>query len=341
MTTDNNNPLHIYQEQHVEESDSHDSGATTLRSRKVITTTVTSATVTTFSSTSASSTAPSKSAKLAGLGLYKTLGRLQAFSGIGLATFVAVHVVSPILAVAGGMESANNAMLWGRVFYQNRMVEIGLIIGSFAIHLLAGSLRAMLRTYWKTKRTSRSVAIPGEEGSTNTSATSASDASVTSTKQPASPPFFGSLFSVKAPGAGLYEWQRWSGWLLIPFLLVHVGMYRLLPIVIYGDSSLIDYSLVTWMFREGNQAVHYFGMVPLILLGLYHGTGGLFVAIDRSLLPRGWRWSTKKLKNLNWYQSAIAWIVAPLVLIGLWRIVEAPGPIPMAKYYQKLWELPE
>ncbi|KAG0261392.1 hypothetical protein DFQ27_002977 [Actinomortierella ambigua] len=351
MTTDDSHTQQVHQEQHVEESVTYEGDTTTIRLRKVKTTTTTTSNNT---SSPSSTKSHSTTAKLAGLGFYKTLGTIQALSGIGLATFMAVHVVSPMLAAVGGTDLANKGMLWGRVYYQNPYIEIGLITGSFAIHLLVGTMRAMLRTYWKARKSSRATSIPGEDGFpeiATASLTAADDNGNSGDKlqrpSASSPPsFLGSLFSAKAPGAGLYEWQRWSGWLLIPFILVHVGMYRLLPIVIHGDSSLIDYSLVTWMFQaEGGsgQAVHYFGMVPLVLLGLYHGTGGLFVSIQRSWPSRrdGRKWSIQRLKDLNRYQIAMAWAIVPVALVGLWRLVEAPGPIIMAEQYQKMWELPE
>ncbi|KAF9972839.1 hypothetical protein BGZ73_003985 [Actinomortierella ambigua] len=340
MATEDTHTPQVPQGQRVEETAAHVGDTTTLRSRTVKTT-ITS----TNHSASTITKNQSTTAKLSGLKLYNSLGTIQALSGIGFATFVAVHVVSPMLAAVGGIDLANKGMVLGRVYYQNPYIEIGLITGSLVIHLLAGTLRATLRTYWKARKSSRAVAIPGEEMSAAVTMTATNNGDGVDKKQP-QPSFFGSLFSAKAPSAGLYEWQRWSGWLLIPFLLVHVGMYRLLPIVIYGDSSLIDYSLVKWMFHAedgSGQAVHYFGMVPLVILGVYHGTGGLFVSVQRSW-PSRWsarKWSIQKLKELNRYQFKIAWVVTPIALVGLWRTVEAPGPIPMAKHFQKMWELPE
>lgn len=52
------------------------------------------------------------------VGFYQGLGRLQAISGLGFAAFAFVHVIPPMLASFGGVELANKALIWGRVYYQ-------------------------------------------------------------------------------------------------------------------------------------------------------------------------------------------------------------------------------
>lgn len=52
------------------------------------------------------------------VGFYQGLGRLQAISGLGFAAFAFVHVIPPVLAAFGGVDLANKALIWGRVYYQ-------------------------------------------------------------------------------------------------------------------------------------------------------------------------------------------------------------------------------
>lgn len=51
------------------------------------------------------------------VGFYQGLGRLQAISGLGFSAFAFVHVIPPVLAAFGGVELANKALIWGRVYY--------------------------------------------------------------------------------------------------------------------------------------------------------------------------------------------------------------------------------
>lgn len=52
------------------------------------------------------------------VGLYQGIGRVQAFSAMAFSTFAVIHLVPPMLASVGGVELANKALLWGRVYYQ-------------------------------------------------------------------------------------------------------------------------------------------------------------------------------------------------------------------------------
>ncbi|KAF9972838.1 hypothetical protein BGZ73_003984 [Actinomortierella ambigua] len=317
--TAENTPREIHQEQQVEESTTQN-GNMTIRSRKTTTTT-------TISTTSHSG---DTTKKLAYVGLYQTLGKIQAASGVSLAAFVAIHIIPPALAAVGGTELANRALLWGRVYYQNPVVELALVVGAFTVHTLSGTLRALIRTYWKAKPHSRTIAVLADEASTESDK---QDRSV-STGTPKNKSFFESLFSSKAAGVGLFQWQRWTGWSLVPVVLGHAVTYRLLPYLEFGDSSLIDYSFVTFVFRD-NALLQYFYFLPLIAFGVYHFAGGLVVSIDRAL-PQKYRFSTKTLRETKKAKIALAAVSIPLLTAGLYRLATTPGIIPMAKYYQRL-----
>ncbi|KAG0261393.1 hypothetical protein DFQ27_002978 [Actinomortierella ambigua] len=328
MSTENTLP-EVQREHQVEESTTHD-GNKTIRSRK---TTITTTTTTTSTS---SSHGGDVTKKLAYVGLYQTLGKLQAASGVSLAAFVAIHIIPPALAVVGGTELSNRALLWGRVYYQNPLVELTLVVGAFTVHTLSGTLRAFIRTYWKAKPHSRAISVPADEATSDSGNKdrSPSSSAISASDAPNSTSFFESLFSSKAAGVGLFQWQRWTGWSLVPIVLGHAVTYRLVPWLEFGDSSMVDYSLVTFMFRD-NALLQYFYFLPLIGVGVYHFAGGLVVSIDRSL-PKKYRFSTKTLRETKKAKMVLAAVAIPLLTVGLYRFATAPGYIPMAKYYQRM-----
>ncbi|KAG0245449.1 hypothetical protein BGW41_000076 [Actinomortierella wolfii] len=315
----------------VEESLTHEGEESVIRSRKITTTTTT-----TTKTASSSGQSIDTTKKLAYAGLYQTLGKIQAASGESLAIFVSIHIIPPALAAIGGTELANRALLWGRVYYQNPFVELALVAGGLAVHIASGILRASIRTYWKAKSHSRNIALPADEAIStpdNKNNDQSQNPSGTATSQKKRS-FLDSLFSNKAAGVGLFRWQRWTGWSLVPVVIGHAVTYRLFPMLEFGDSSLIDYSFVTFMFRD-NALLNYFYFLPLIGFGVYHFAGGLIVALDRSL-PAKYRFSLTTLRETKKLKVALAWVLTPLATVGLYRLATAPGAIPMAKYYQRL-----
>lgn len=57
------------------------------------------------------------------VGLYQGLGRVQAYSAMAFGSFALIHMVPPVLASVGGLNLADKALMWGRVYYQVRREE--------------------------------------------------------------------------------------------------------------------------------------------------------------------------------------------------------------------------
>ncbi len=75
----------------------------------------------------------------------RTLVRVQAGSGLVFAIFVVAHLLNTLLAPLGAA-TYDGVQSTLRGVYQAPWVEIGLLLGSFLVHLLSGVLRARRRT---------------------------------------------------------------------------------------------------------------------------------------------------------------------------------------------------
>ncbi len=272
------------------------------------------------------------------VGLYQGLGRLQAYSAMAFGTFGIIHLVPPILASVGGVDLANKALIWGRVYYQTYGVEQVLVYGSLGVHLGTSLCRFAVRMVWKAK-----ALIVGEDRSlskqiktTTTTTTTAISTestvtSVTSSTGKTNGGVHGGSGGGSAPG--LLSFHRVTGWLLAPFVLAHMDQMRMVPLRILGDSSMLDYSYITFLYRM-RRPVPYALLVGLMA---YHMFSGAPVAFNM-MLPKG---SERRIKTQELVQSkktrmVVAGVVSSTMLVGVIRIMMAKGPIPMAKLYRSL-----
>ncbi|KAF9958095.1 hypothetical protein BGZ72_000900 [Mortierella alpina] len=254
------------------------------------------------------------------VGLYQGLGRLQAYSAMAFGSFALIHMVPPVLASVGGLDLADKALMWGRVSYQTYGVEQVLVFGSLAVHMGAGLCKAAVRVVWRIRAYYAST-VPA------TAATSAKvDASASETTIAASPRPGGT-----APG--LFPYHRLVGWLLTPIVLGHMDTMRMKPLKVLGDSSMIDYSFVSYLHRIGRPSPY----VLLVGFMAYHMVGGGPVAFNMAL-PKGSerRIKAKQLIQSRKVRAAVAGTVTAVAMVGVYRILTAEGAIPMSKIYARL-----
>ncbi|KAG0057023.1 hypothetical protein BGZ83_002261 [Gryganskiella cystojenkinii] len=271
------------------------------------------------------------------LGLYQGLGRVQAVSALAFAGFCFIHMVPPALAAFGGIDLANKAILWGRVYYQEPIVEGVLVLGSLNIHIFTGLARALIRLVWKGKAWNASR--PQKNKQVTSSSSESTDGSIKSTKTTtatttttrSSRTSSSSGGSASTPGA--FPYHRLIGWLLTPLVIGHINAMRAKPFNILGDSSLIDYWYVTHIHRIGHRPPY------ILLVGFltYHMYGGAIAAYN-AVLPKG---SKKRVQVQEMIRSrktraAVAGVVTTVVMVGAYRIFTAEGTIPMAKLYGRL-----
>ncbi|KAG0230522.1 hypothetical protein BGX31_005804 [Mortierella sp. GBA43] len=270
------------------------------------------------------------------VGLYQGLGRLQACSAMAFGTFGIIHLVPPILATVGGVELANKALIWGRVYYQTYGIEQVLVYGSLGIHLGTSLCRFAVRMVWKAKALiageDRSLSRHTETTTTTTTTAISTESTVTSVASSTST-VNGGTRSGSGSAPGLFSYHRVAGWLLTPFVLAHMDQMRMIPLEFLGDSSMLDYSYVTFLYRM-KRPVPYALLVGLMA---YHMFSGAPVAFNM-ILPKGSkrRIATQKLVQSKRARMVVAGVVSSAVLVGVIRIMMAKGPIPMARLYQSL-----
>ncbi|KAF9545213.1 hypothetical protein EC957_011192 [Mortierella hygrophila] len=283
------------------------------------------------------------------VGLYQGIGRVQAFSAMAFSTFAVIHLVPPMLASVGGIELANKALLWGRVYYQTNGLEQVLVSGSLLVHLGAGLCKAVIRMVWKVKSyysgssssTSPRAAIEERDTPTvnkeSSTMTNASGSTTTTTKiTTITKTTGGGSGSGSASAPGLFPYHRLAGWILTPMVIAHMNDMRLAPLEVLGDSSMVDYSFVTYLHRVGRSGPY------ILLVGLlaYHMFGGGPVAFNM-VLPKG---SARRVKVQDLVRSkkvrgVFAAVVVGVVVVGTARIMFAEGPIPLSRVYLSLLDL--
>lgn len=121
-------------------------------------------------------------------------------------------------------------------------------------------------------------------------------------------------------------------------VLSHMAQMRLAPIEVLGDSSMIDYSYITYLFRAGSRPEQYatlVGYVTLLGLTLYHMFGGGPVALNR-VLPSERRIKAQDLIRSKRVRLFAALSVSAIASVGVYRIGFAEGGIPMARLYRSL-----
>ncbi|KAF9104090.1 hypothetical protein BGX29_002467 [Mortierella sp. GBA35] len=269
---------------------------------------------------------------------------------MAFSTFAMIHLVPPMLGAVGGVDLANKALIWGRVYYQTYGLEQVLVTGSLFVHLGAGLCKAVIRLVWKVKSYYSSssssslsskgaiedgAAITEESSSTTTtsSSDSASTSTITTTTTTTSGKFVSSSSGGGASAPGLFPYHRLVGWFLTPITIAHMAQMRLAPLEILGDSSMLDYSFVTYLHRIGRSGPY----VLLVGFLAYHMLGGAPVAYNM-LLPRGSsrRMKVQELVRSKRVRAAVAGVVSLVALVGTGRIMYAVGPIPLSRVYLSL-----
>ncbi|KAF9962423.1 hypothetical protein BGZ70_008058 [Mortierella alpina] len=263
------------------------------------------------------------------VGLYQGLGRLQAFSAMAFGSFALIHMVPPVLASVGGIDLADKALMWGRVYYQTYGVEQVLVFGSLAVHMGAGLCKAAVRLVWRINAYYASTAPTTASEATKDNA-SVSELTAAASSHPGGT---GGGGSAGGSAPGLFPYHRLIGWLLTPMVLGHMDTMRMVPLKVLGDSSMVDYSFVSYLHRVGRPSPY------LLLVGFmaYHMVGGGPIAFNMAL-PKG---SERRIKARELIQSrkvraAVAGVATVVAMVGVYRIMTAEGRIPMSKIYARL-----
>lgn len=206
------------------------------------------------------------------------------------------------------------------------------MFGSFNLHLGTSLLRALIRLTWKAKAYFAARKQGGSDQQQDQEPSileSESTASSTTSMTRSSSSNSGGTAST--PGA--FPWHRLVGWFLTPLVLGHMNATRFKPLDAFGDSSMVDYSLITYVHRMGHRPPY----VLLVGFLLYHMIGGGIAAFNVAL-PKGSqrRISMQTMVKSRKTRGILTGLSTTLVMVGVYRIVTAEGVIPMARLYSTL-----
>ncbi|CAG8477256.1 5379_t:CDS:1, partial [Paraglomus brasilianum] len=83
---------------------------------------------------------------------YGYLTIVQSGTAIVFSTVLVTHLSAIALANFGGIHLTNKAIILGRVFYQNRLLEPIVVFGAFWGHVLSGLAKRGIKLYWKYRK---------------------------------------------------------------------------------------------------------------------------------------------------------------------------------------------
>ncbi|CCX33207.1 hypothetical protein FPQ18DRAFT_405788 [Pyronema domesticum] len=229
------------------------------------------------------------------VGLWLT--RTQKYTSYLFLSFLGVHAstaaLSPLLS---NLDSSNPSLLLARTYYYQSTptIEALLIPGSLALHITSGLGLRLYRHLRQRHRYGGSV--------------------------PAS--------------VSMWRWRNFStlsrtGYLAIPFVALHAGLNRLIPLWVDGDSSQIGLEFVAFGFYEGEWGKWIGGAFYAGLIGLvsYHTVFG-------------WSYWMKVSERRRKLVGAAAVGVAAVWAGGLAKVV-VEGKVGgyLGRHYEKLYRV--
>ncbi|GAA6026931.1 hypothetical protein JCM8097_005973 [Rhodosporidiobolus ruineniae] len=279
---------------------------------------------------------------------------VQNASAAAFTVFGVLHLASPLSALLPSQQQylssaenrASGIQLLAREVYQGELSEPILVWGSLAAHILSGValrwLQVLRRLEWRKLRREEVKALAREsvknvrfavadevedmvdEAEVVATTTADEEVVVRSTNSTSS-----SLFPTP-------NFHQKTGYLLVPFLLHHLWVHRLLPSSPFPpisslSPSFFSYSFVSLSLSHSSPLLRYasaFAYTATTLLATYHGLVGWRVLLDptapRSLAPRRKRAGEKvgflrRLTGRREWQAAWVALVAG-VAVGTARI---------------------
>ncbi|CAG8460538.1 8033_t:CDS:1 [Diversispora eburnea] len=276
---------------------------------------------------------------------YYRLTIVQAGTAAVFTTFLVTHLSATALASFGGIELTNKTIVLGRVYYQNKFLEPIVVFGSLCGHIIAGIAKRVIKQYWKYKKQDQRKLIgevrirvekttadeTDEHGGVRQKITTKTTTTIT-----------GSHITRALVLIGQYH--HLTGYLLIPSVLAHALLNRILPRRHFGDSSMINASYVTLSLKKWPRS-SYLGLTALIAIGVYHVGSGLpaVYKILKSLLIKknGEKISESAKKRQRYIRngiivSTIGLLMAGILVIG-GKIGKDNTRIPLRKEYLKVY----
>ncbi|RLV91212.1 hypothetical protein JA1_004039 [Spathaspora sp. JA1] len=229
--------------------------------------------------------------------LIPVLYKFQKYSAYSFLSFIGIHLTSvivvPILPITPTIKQDVFSMTKA-VFHSIPLYETAFIYGSSLVHIISGVTLRIIRTYQKhidkrkkkhkkkisTYNMNDSIQIKDDDDDIGLGGISN---------------IFGLGYKKSwiSQTFGISPLQ-FSGYLLLPLVAFHYFKFRLSPLLIEGDSSLINLDYITYVVNLRNPTFNLLALSGLIWTATYHTVNGLL--------------KLNKKFNKNWKRFGLAMI---------------------------------
>jgi succinate dehydrogenase/fumarate reductase cytochrome b subunit len=220
------------------------------------------------------------------------LRKAQAYSIIPFGGFAAIHIFSVVITPAiFGPEAGNDMIGLGREIYHVPIVELSILL-SATIHVTSGILLNFTRKYYNyIKYGKTKLGKNFKKDSIKNSMKIKSNIENTEVKDINEG--LGGISSIVGAGSRPSITARWlglsplsfSGYMFLIFLGGHVFYERIAPLIVDGDSSMIDLNYVSHGLQETFWKT-FNGINLLVITGTYHMLVGLNRYLGRFTLKQ-------------------------------------------------------
>ncbi|EGW30021.1 uncharacterized protein SPAPADRAFT_63639 [Spathaspora passalidarum NRRL Y-27907] len=206
--------------------------------------------------------------------LFPILYKIQKYSAYSFVSFVGIHLTSvvivPILPIDTGIKQEVFSLAKA-VYHALPLYETTIIYGSSLLHVISGVTLRVLRTYErqqkkKNKKTGHfnmndSIQIKDSDDDIGLGGIS-------------------SIFGLGYKKSWISQTfgvspLQFSGYILIPLVAYHYFKFRLSPLLVEGDSSLINLDYITYMVNLRNPTANLLALSGLVWTATYHVCNGL------------------------------------------------------------------
>ncbi|ODV95063.1 hypothetical protein PACTADRAFT_34803 [Pachysolen tannophilus NRRL Y-2460] len=210
--------------------------------------------------------------------------KAQKYSSIVFSVFALLHGSSVLISPLISVEIADEVMMMSRTIYQMPGLEGILIFGSLTVHILSGITIRILRNIRKKSYYGGSGSSPERRETHNSERPERSDViNVTKRKNKKLDDDYGlggvATFLGIGPRKSFISRKlglsplSFTGYLLVPIVAYHIFQERIIPLIIDGDSSLINLGYISHALARKN-IITFTGLTFLVWCASYHIVSG-------------------------------------------------------------------
>ncbi|KAG7748528.1 hypothetical protein KL912_002433 [Ogataea haglerorum] len=203
------------------------------------------------------------------LKVVRTLALLQKYSTIPMGFFTVVHLSGVMIAPPiAGIDVAEQVISMGRELYQTGSSET-VLFASACVHVLSGIALQFAKKWDNYVKYGRS------RRNTSPAISSAKEAEIDKSSGLGGITYLlglGPRPSLSFKMLGLTP-LRFSGYFLLPLLILHVLHQRIAPLAVDADSSMVDLSYIAWAVAQ-SPFMRATGLITLVGVTSYHILAG-------------------------------------------------------------------